>query len=370
MKINCKLSELDTPALLVDINIMKNNLIWGQGKADKAGVKLRPHTKTHRTPNLAKKQVELGAKGITVAKTGEAEVMADAGIDDIFIANEVVGEYKLERIFRLNQRIRIALGVDHFNQAKQLSAKFAGSCKPIEVMIDIDTGDARTGVKPGNPTLSLTKDIIRLPGIKFRGIFTHDGHSYGAKNIDEVQEIFKKSQQDMLQTANLLRNQGIEVNEISIGSTPSFLVGDIFSGITEIRPGTYIFMDVAQGNLLKDFERCALTVLATVTNRPTLYRVVVDAGTKSLTAFIRGPGVCQTKGHGLLKSNTKIHLESLSDEHGVFTAPSDQEYPIGNKLQIIPNHACPTCNLYDYIYGIDYGNVVDKWKISARGKSQ
>ncbi len=367
---NYKLVELDTPALVVDVDIMEDNLLWGQEKANKAGLKLRPHTKTHRTPRLAKKQLDLGAKGITVAKVGEAEVMAEEGIEDIFIANEVVGDIKLERIYQLNKRIKLAIGVDNSIQVKWLSQKFADSVRPIEVLIDVDTGDARTGIQPGEPLLKLAKNIVNLPGIKLRGIFTHDGHSYGAKSISDVKQIFKDSQEEMIRTDRILRNEGIDIEEISVGSTPSFLVADISPGITEIRPGTYIFMDVAQGNLLGNYDRCALTILATITNRPTPNRVVIDAGTKALTSYVRGSGICQTKGHGLLQDNPAIHIESLSDEHGVFTVASENEYPIGNKLQVIPNHACPTCNLYDYIYGVSKGIVVFKWPILARGKSQ
>ena len=365
-----KIEDLDTPALLVDLDVMEKNLLWGQQKANSAGVKLRPHIKTHRTPALAKKQVELGAKGITAAKLGEAEVMAREGIDDIFIANEIVGKIKIERLRKLNRQIHLATGIDSPVQAKALSEKFAIEDKPIEVLIDVDTGDVRTGIQPDQSVLELANLIIQLPGLKLRGIFTHDGHSYGARDIFEVKQIFKKSQEEMLQTANILRLSGIQVEEISVGSTPSFLVADILPGITEIRPGTYIFLDAAQGNLLRSYERCALTVLTTITNRPTPHRVVIDAGTKALSAFVRGVGVCQTRGFGLLKEEPTIYLESLSDEHGVFTAASECEYPIGDKIQIIPNHACPTCNLYDYLYGVRDCMVVNKWPVTARGKSQ
>ena len=370
MKFKCKLEELDTPALLVDLDVMEKNLLWGQQKANSAGVKLRPHIKTHRTPALAKKQVELGAKGITVAKLGEAEVMAWEDIDDIFIANEIVGKIKIERLRKLNRQIRLATGIDSPVQAKALSEKFSIEDKPIEVLIDVDTGDARTGIQPDQSVLELANLIIKLPGLKLRGIFTHDGHSYGARDIFEVKQIFKKSQEEMLQTANILRLSGIQVEEISVGSTPSFLVADILPGITEVRPGTYIFLDAAQGNLLRSYERCALTVLTTITNRPTPHRVVIDAGTKALSAFVRGMGVCQTRGFGLLKEEPTIYLESLSDEHGVFIAVSECEYPIGDKLEIIPNHACPTCNLYDYLYGVRDCMVVNKWPVTARGKPQ
>jgi len=370
MKFKCKIKDLDTPALLVDMDIMEKNLLWGQQKANSAGVKLRPHIKTHRTPALAKKQVELGAKGITVAKLGEAEVMAREGIDDIFIANEIVGKIKIERLRKLNRQIHLETGIDNPIQAKMLSEKFFRENKPVEVLIEVDTGDARTGLQPGKPVLEFANLIIQLPGLKLRGIFTHDGHSYRARDIFEVNQFFKKSQEEMLRTANMLRLACIQVEEISVGSTPSYLVADILPDITEVRPGTYIFLDAAQGNLLRSYKRCALTVLATITSRPTPKRVVVDAGTKALSAYVRGSGVCQTQGFGLLKEKPTIYLESLSDEHGIFSTSLTNEYPIGDKLQIIPNHACPTCNLYNYLYGVRGCMVVNKWPITARGMSQ
>jgi D-serine deaminase-like pyridoxal phosphate-dependent protein len=252
MKFKCKIKDLDTPALLVDLDVMEKNLLWGQQKANSAGVKLRSHIKTHRTPALAKKQIELGAKGITVAKLGEAEVMAREDIDDIFIASEIVGEIKIERLRKLNRQIHLATGIDNPIQAKALSEKFSREDKPIEVLIDVDTGDARTGIRSGQSVLDFANLIIQLPGLKLRGIFTHDGHSYGARDIFEVKQVFKKSQEEMLQTANILRLSGIQVEEISVGSTPSFLVADILPGITEIRPGTYIFLDAAQRQMCID----------------------------------------------------------------------------------------------------------------------
>lgn len=364
------MEELDTPALLVDIDIMEENLRWGQQKANMAGVKLRPHIKTHRTPALAKRQIELGAKGITVAKIGEAEVMAAAGFEDIFIANEIVGPIKLKRLYKLAQQVRVAVGVDNPEHIKALATVFNSENQPLDVLIDIDTGDGRTGVKPGKPVLELARFILQFPSLKLRGIYTHEGHSYRAKNIKELKQIFIKSQEDMLKTAELLKKANIHIKEISVGATPTLLVGDILTGITEIRPGTYIFLDAAQGNILRSYKRCALTVLATVVNRVKPNRVVIDAGVKALSAFVRKKGICRNVGYGLLKDNPKIYLHKLSDEHGIINLPSDYELNIGQKVEIIPNHACPTCNLYDYIYGIKKGRVKYKWKVLARGKSQ
>lgn len=365
-----RVEDIDTPALLVDVAIMEENLRWMQAKADRAGVKLRPHTKTHRTPALARRQIELGAHGITVAKLGEAEVMVEAGLNDIFIANEIVGPLKLDRLCRLARRARLAVAVDSPVQVHALAEAFASEAEPLDVLIDVDTGDARTGVQPVQPVLELAHLVSAAPGLRLRGIYTHEGHSYGAPDVAAVQAIFRRSQEDMLATAALLRQHGLPVEEISVGATPALLVADILPGITEIRPGTYIFLDAAQANLLGTYGHCALTVLATVTSRPTPERVVLDAGVKALTAFVRGAGVCQTHGYGVLKDRPYLHLEKLSDEHGVFAAPPGCIWAIGDRIEIIPNHACPTCNLYDRLYGVQDGNVVATWPILARGRSQ
>lgn len=362
--------ELDTPALLVDIDIMERNLRRMQARADSIGVKLRPHTKTHRTPALARMQVAIGARGITVAKLGEAEAMAAEGLDDIFIANEIVGSQKLERLARLARQIDIAVGVDHPEQVAALSAIFAGGARPLDVLIDLDTGDARTGVTPGEPALALARNIAGARGLRLRGIFTHEGHSYGAADRETVCDIVRRSHSDMLKTADLLRGNGISVDEISVGATPALLVADPLPGITEIRPGTYIFLDAAQAGITGTFAECALTVLATVVNRPTADRVVLDTGVKALTAFVRGAGVTRNTGHGTLKEWPQIRVEHLSDEHGVFSAPPGNEFAIGQRVEIIPNHACPTCNLYDRLYGVRGGKVVAEWPILARGRSQ
>ncbi|MGE5559691.1 MAG: alanine racemase [Chloroflexota bacterium] len=362
--------ELDTPALLVDIDIMDANLRRMQERADRAGVRLRPHTKTHRTPALAKRQVSFGARGITVAKLGEAEAMAAEGLDDIFIANEIVGPHKLERLVKLARRIRVAVGVDHPAQVAALAQAFAGEAKPLDVLLDIDTGDARTGVAPGSPALALARAVTESAGLHLRGIFTHEGHSYGAADRDAVRDVVRRSHEDMLATAELLRKHGIAVDEISVGATPAMLVADPLPGITEIRPGTYIFLDAAQAAVIGTLAHCALTVLATVVNRPTPDRVVLDTGVKALTAFVRGAGVTRNVGHGTLKAWPQIHIEHLSDEHGVFTAPDGVHFEIGQRVEIIPNHACPTCNLYDRMYGVRGGRVVEEWPILARGKSQ
>ncbi|MCX7779909.1 MAG: alanine racemase [Negativicutes bacterium] len=363
--------ELDTPALLVDKTIMERNLQNMAEKARRWGVALRPHTKTHRTPEIAKLQVAMGASGITVAKVGEAEVMAAAGLSDIFIANEVYGDAKMVRLRELNRKIRIAVGVDNEEQVVSLSRFFAEEARPIDVLIEIETGEERTGVLDAAAALELAKIIQRSPGVKLRGIFTHEGHTYGAANQEACRELFRISQEFTLDVAKYLRSRGIDIEVVSIGATPSVMLGDVLPGITEIRPGTYVFMDAAQANAVGSYRDCALTVLSTVISKPTAERVVLDAGGKALTSFTRVRGICETRGYGVVKGLHEIRLAKVYDEHGVILDKSAREtLSIGQKVEIIPNHVCPTCNLYDTMHIIENGQIIAEWPILCRGKSQ
>lgn len=363
--------EIDTPALLVNKPVMEQNIRWMTEKAAKAGVKLRPHTKTHRTPAVAKLQVAAGAQGITVAKVGEAEVMAAAGLTDIFIANQIYGDTKLTRLRDLNRKVRIAVGIDNREQITALSRVFCDEHKPIEVMMEVETGEERTGVTTVEAALDLAEFINQSPGVHLRGIFSHEGHTYGAPTPLACMHLFNKSQEDTLAIAAALRAQGFAIEEVSIGATPSLLHGEILPGITEIRPGTYVFMDAAQGHAIEDYSYCALTVLATVISKPTAERVVVDAGGKALTSFTRAGGICHTPGYGLIKGMGDLRIKKLYDEHGVInSSEAHNKLNVGDKIEIIPNHVCPTCNLYDKMYVIDNDQVVEELPILCRGKSQ
>lgn len=363
-------AELDTPALLVDMDTMRHNVALMQAKADEKRVALRPHTKTHRTPALARMQIAAGARGITVAKVGEAEVMAAEGIDDIFIANEVVGESKVKRLRALGRKVKMSVGVDNVEQVQALSEAFLHEEHPIDLLIEIEVGERRSGLLPGVDLVELARLIDVTPGVRLKGIFSHEGHSYGAATAADCAALARQSQEDTLLAAQLIRDAGIEVVTVSIGSTPSLLLGTIMPGITEIRPGTYILMDAAQGAAIQDYSRCAATVLATVVSKPTAERVVLDAGVKALTAFTRDKGICHTPGYGLIKG-TGVRLSKLYDEHGlILDRTLNQQLRIGDKVEIIPNHICPTCNLYDQMYLVRNGEVVDKLPILGRGRSQ
>ena len=364
-----KYDAIDTPALLIDYELMMQNLRFMQAKADQYKVKLRPHTKTHKMPELARLQVELGAGGITVAKVGEAEVMAQNGITDIFIANEIVGVSKLQRLRALNRQIQIRVGVDNEYQIDQLAAVFKNEDKAIEVLIELEVGENRSGVITDEQLLALAKYIAKTPGVRLKGVFSHEGHTYKASDIADCVRLARASQARTLRAANMVRDLGIDIDTVSIGATPSLMQADILEGITEIRPGTYIFMDAGQGAAIGDFSRCAATILTTVISKPTEERVVLDAGAKSLTSQNRSGGICSTHGYGLVKGSDDVRLSGLFDEHGLICDKNFRDsVQVGDKIDVIPNHICPACNLYDSAYLVSNGAVKREIPILCRGK--
>lgn len=362
---------IDTPALIVDHDIMMENLKYMQKKADEYGVKLRPHTKTHRMPSLAKLQVELGACGITVAKVGEAEVMAENGLDNIFIANEIVGVAKLKRIRDMSRKIALTIGVDNEYQIDQLEEVFRDEEKGIEVLIEIEVGENRCGVITDEQLIELVSYIKNKSKVLLKGVFSHEGHSYKAKDREDCVKLARESHERTLRAANIIRSLGMKIDTVSVGSTPSLMNGGVIEGITEIRPGTYIFMDVGQGGAIHDYSKCAATVLTTVISKPTEDRVVLDSGAKSLTSQNRVGGICGTEGFGLVKNSDNIRLNGVYDEHGlIYNKEFRNQTNIGDKIEIIPNHICPTCNLYEKAYLVSKGEILEEISILCRGKSQ
>ncbi|MDO4548331.1 MAG: alanine racemase [Clostridia bacterium] len=369
MSVSSPYAYIDTPALLIDMDVVGKNIGLMQKKADDFGVALRPHTKTHKMPALARMQLRAGARGLTVAKTGEAEVMAREGFDDIFIANEIVGEDKLRRILKLHRTMRVIVGVDNKEQILAMARIFDGQSRPLPLRIEIEVGENRTGVLTVEQAVELSRVIRSFPCLETEGIFCHEGHTYKADTLDECRKMCLESHQRMLMFAQALRADGERLDTVSAGATPSMLTSPVLKGITEIRPGTYILMDAAQGRVVGDYTRAAATVLATVISKPTRERVVIDAGAKALTAQRRIGGICDTPGNGLIKNGAGARISGVFDEHGII---NDGDFwslvEVGDKIEIIPNHICPAVNLYDRAYLVSGGNVVDIVNIEGRGK--
>lgn len=362
------INNIDTPALLIEDLKLKHNIKSMQEKCNRFGVRLRPHIKTHKMPKIAKMQIDGGAKGIAVAKLGEAEIFANEGFDDIQIANIIVGQTKIERLFHLKNKVNsLSVCVDSIEGVNQLSQMFNDNSEKLNVMIEIDSGLGRSGLKEKLKILNLVNEIKKLSGLNFIGLLTHAGQVYSAENFEEVKKISKFEVDFMSELAEYLRRYGIAVNVISIGSTPSANAYESLDGISEIRPGNYVFYDMIQVSLgIANIKQCALSVLSTVISKPTNDRVIIDAGSKSLHTDKGAHGNAKIKTNGYIV-NKRASILRLSEEHG-FVYHDGEDFKIGEKIRIIPNHACAVCNLFDFAYLVNGNEIIDQIEISARGK--
>lgn len=364
-------NQIDTPALLIDYDLTKKNIDMMQEYVDKLGINLRPHIKTHKIPMLAKMQCDKGAIGIACAKIGEAEVMAKNGIKDIFIANEIVGIMKYERLKKLNSHINLSIGVDNKFQIDQIDKVFKNENKPLKVLIEYEVGENRSGIISDAQLISLVDYIKTKETVLLIGVFSHEGHTYKSKSSIDALNDGNIAYNSTLKAAQIIESRGIKLEIVSVGSTPSIMAGAYVKGITEFRIGTYIFFDLGQANAIKDFTKCSATVLTSVISKPNDERIVLDAGAKGMVAQNRDTGICATGGFGYVKGSENIMVDELFDEHGlIYNKEYSKRIQIGDKIEIIPSHICPTVNLYDYTYLISNNKIIDKLPIEARGKSQ
>lgn len=359
--------EVDTPALLVDLPRLRANIGRMARIAHDADLRLRPHTKTHKCVEIAKLQLEAGARGITVAKVGEAEVMADAGFDDIFIAHEVVGVAKIERLAALAKRVKVTVGVDSLETARPLSMSFAQQGLRLPVLVEVDTGLRRCGLQP-DALVAFVRALNPLAALHLAGIFTYPGHVYAARNENEVAGVAAYEGRVMGEAAARVRELADVSGWVSGGSTPTAAHYHADCGLTEMRPGTYIFNDRTQLDRWSAAPSdCALTVLATVVSVSGDGRAIVDAGTKSLMS----EPAPQSPGFGMLKEDNAVLVVKTNEEHGFLDlTPSDLKLRVGDKVEIIPNHCCTVTNLFDTLHIVQDGEIVDSWRVAARGKVQ
>ncbi|GBG10905.1 Alanine racemase, N-terminal domain family protein [Paenibacillus agaridevorans] len=360
-----RIEQMETPAVAIDLDILDANLKRTAELAAKAGVNLRPHIKTHKSVWIARKQIEYGAVGITVAKLGEAEVMADGGIDDILIAFPLVGAGKLKRLAALIERgVRVTVSVDSVEAASGISDVGVAAGIRIPLYLDINTGLNRCGLEPGLPSAELAIQISALPGVEVKGLMTHAGHSYGCGDAEGARKVAFAEAGALLATQQILRERGLEVPEISVGSTPTSKFVEQLSGVTEMRPGAYVFGDGSQlfPGLIDESE-CAMRIHATVVSAPRPGALIVDAGSKTLTSDVS----VHRKGYGYLPDYPEIFVERLSEEHGILAVPDDCSLRIGDVLSIIPNHCCTVVNLRDELIGVRGGKLERMLKVDARG---
>ena len=356
--------DLPTPAVLVHVDVLERNLRGMAEAALGAGVRLRPHAKTHKCLEIGRLQLAAGAAGLDLAKTSEAEVFVQAGFDDIFIAYPVVGRGKPERLLALADRARLAVGVDSVEGARALGAPFAAAGRRLDVLLKVDCGLHRVGVPPDSAS-AVGAAIADLPGLVLRGIFTHAGHAYLEDSPEKVAVAGRGEGETLAAAAASLRQAGVPVSEISVGSTPSARAAMAVAGVTECRPGNYVFHDASQVSLgTCRLEDCAMTIEATVVSVPDARRAVVDAGSKTLSADTLRP---KSGGHGFLLGRTS-RIARLSEEHGVIDTAPGESFSVGERVSIVPNHACVVSNLHDRVYVVRDGAVEAVWRIAARGK--
>jgi len=361
----------DTPEVVVDLQRLRRNISRTASAAAERGIQLRPHTKTHKMPQVGALQIEAGARGIQVAKLSEAEVFAGAGFNDVFIGYPLVGARKLSRLVDLIQttKARISVAADAVEVAAPIAEAAAHAGVVVPVVIEVDTGMHRLGVVPGEPTLDLALRLTELDGIELAGLFAHEGHVYTqARSMDEKREMTRVACFELIETAELVRARGIPVPTVSVGSSGTFRFAIECEGVTEVRPGTYVFNDLSQ--LLQGAataEELAAYVVVTVVGRPEATRVVIDAGSKVLTSDrLLTPDPAVT--FGAAAGHPGAHIVRLSEEHGVLEVPPGADIRIGDRLAVVPNHICPVINLADGVSVVDDGILADRWTVAARGR--
>ena len=360
------LDELSTPAVLVDLDVLERNVAGMQGKARRAGVRLRPHAKTHKSPEVGRLQLAAGAHGLTLAKTSEAEVFADLGFEDIFLGYPVVGADKARRLLALSDRIRLAVGVDSVEGAATLGGVFHAAGRRLPVLLKIDCGFHRVGVAP-EAAVATALRIADVPGIALTGVFTHGGQGYGGRTPEEVARIGSEEGRIVAEAADALRAAGLPVDEVSLGSTPTVGAAMTGRGVTECRPGTYVYNDRSQVALgICRPEDCAMTVLATVVSAPAPDRAVVDAGSKTLSSDPMRPVL---DGHGLVVG-AQTRVVRLSEEHGVLAVAPGEAFRVGQRVRILPNHTCAVSNLHDTLTAVRGSRVEGQITVAARGRVQ
>jgi D-serine deaminase-like pyridoxal phosphate-dependent protein len=361
-------AEIPTPAVLINLDQVDVNIRQMVSENQKFGIAHRPHIKAHKCVFLAKRQLALGAQGITCAKLGEAEVMAAAGITDILLAFPLIGSDKLQRLQALLEKgVQIRTIINSLEGAYGLSQLGEAINQPIEVLIEIDGGINRGGLKPGAPAVDFARSVQSLKGICNVGILYYGGGPGKTDTHQQIREKCLQERDEMVETAKQLRENGFSMTVLSGGSSFSSKNPDCLAGMTEGRAGNYIFNDVSQ--LVFDYarpEECALRVSATIISRPDAFSAIMDAGSKTLTSDLN----MRRAGYGYIVEDPGVQIVKLNEEHGFLHSEHEIKFAIGDKISIIPNHACVVPNLADEMYGMRGGQLERMLTVDARGKNR
>ena len=366
-RIGAPVDEIDTPALIVDLDAFERNLAKMAAFAAERGVRLRPHAKTHKCPTVARKQIAAGAVGQCCQKVGEAEALVRGGVRDVLVSNEVVGAQKLRRLAALAHEATIALCFDAKEQVAAASHAATEAGVTLGGLVEIDVGMQRCGVADPAAAVALARRIAESPGLVFRGLQAYHGSAQHLATFDERRRAIDAAARIVQATVDALREAGLECALVSGAGTGTFRMEGTSGLWNELQAGSYLFMDTEyariggeRGGAYDEFEH-SLFVLATVMSTPAADRVIVDAGLKSYSA---------EKGFPWVRARPGLEVTGVSDEHGkVVVAPGAQRPKLGDQLMLIPGHCDPTINLHDWFVGLRNGRVETLWPISARGAS-
>ncbi|MCB1489172.1 MAG: alanine racemase [Bauldia sp.] len=354
--VGSSIDELETPVPVIDIDIVDRNLRRWQERCNALGIANRPHIKTHKLVALARYQIALGAKGITVQKLGEAEVMADAGIDDLLLTFNIVGASKLRRLAALAKRVKMTVVADNSVVIKGLGEAGRMAGVDIGVLVECDTGAKRNGAQSPEEALALAREIDATPGIAYKGLMT-----YPAAGMRREMADFLARARDLIDAA------GLKTEVISTGGTPDMWSDEGMEVATEYRAGTYIYCDRAEMAAdACDWDDCAFTLLSTVVSVPTPDRALIDAGSKALTMDLLG-----LEGYGVVHALGDAPIYGVNEEHGYLDISKLAIKPkVGDLVRITPNHVCPVSNLFDRVVFIRGDKVLGAVKVDARGMVQ
>ena len=363
-KIGSHVSEVDTPALLIELDALERNIRSMQERIKATKLRLRPHAKTHKSTAIANMQIAAGAVGVCCQKVSEAEILVDGGIGDVLISNEVVGTAKLDRVAALARRAKVAVCVDDAENVEQLAAAAEQFGARIDVLVELNVGANRCGVETPADVVRLAAAIARVKSLRFAGLQAYHGSAQHLRGREERRSAIASAAAKVFETLELLRRNGLECGIVSGAGTGTFEF-EIESGVyNELQVGSYVFMDADYGrNLDRDgkpvseFEN-SLFLLASVMSAPTAERAIVDAGLKALSVDSGMPLVAGCDGASYARA---------ADEHGRLDVGGNHRFKLGEKLRLIPGHCDPTVNLHDWFVGIRNDHVECVWPVSARG---
>lgn len=355
-------AELPTPAPLVDLDVLEANIAAMADFFRGRPAHIRPHAKTHRSPAVARRQVAAGAPGVTCAKVSMAEAMVAGGIEDVYVANQVVSPWAIEHLCQLAERARVAVAVDDPGNVARLSEAASARGVTVGVLVELDAGLGRCGVAPGQAALDLATAVARSPGLAFRGLHAYEGHVVDDPDAAKRRAGTERMLAITVETRDLLQRSGLPVREVSCGGTGTHDISGVYPGVTEHQAGSYVYMDPGYHALAPRFG-LAFSLLCTVVSRPAPDRVVTDGG---LQVLATGHGPAIAKGH------PELGPARLSEEHGRLRTldGSSSDLRVGDQIEVHPGHCCAAANLHERVYAVRDGMVEAVWAVTARGCSQ